>query len=67
METLEQKLMAFERPITVKELAEMLSLTDETICDWIKRRRLPAYGVGKSWRFEAREILEWWRARRVGK
>jgi excisionase family DNA binding protein len=67
MITLEQRLVEFERPITVRELAESLSLTDETICDWIARKRLPAYRVGKSWRFEPREVLEWWQARKVGK
>jgi excisionase family DNA binding protein len=67
METFAEKLAARERPITVRELAESLSLTDETICDWIAQKRLPAYRVGKSWRFEPREILEWWQARKVGK
>jgi hypothetical protein len=27
----------------------------------------PGYRIGKSWRSEPREILEWWRARTVGK
>jgi excisionase family DNA binding protein len=67
VETLAQKLAAFDRPITVKELAQMLSLTDETICDWIKQKRLPAHRVGKSWRLEAIEVLKWWQARKVGK
>jgi excisionase family DNA binding protein len=67
METFAEKLAAFERPITVKELSEILSLTEETICDWIAKKRLPAFRVGRAWRFEPREILDWWQARRVGK
>ena len=59
METFEQKLATLDRPITVKELAESLSLTSETICDWITQKRLPAYRVGKTWRFEPSEILKW--------
>ena len=54
METFEEQLAAFERPITVRELAESLTVTQETICDWIKQKRLPAYRVGKCWRFEPR-------------
>jgi excisionase family DNA binding protein len=68
METLQQKLAAYERPITVEELCELLTINNETVYDWIKGpQRLPAYRLGKFWRFEPCEILAWWNARKVGR
>ena len=67
METFEEKLAALDRPLTVGELAGILGVAPYTIRDWIKQRRLPAYRIGNSWRFEPREIADWWRARRVGR
>ena len=67
METLEQRLAAYERPITVEELCGLLSINNETVYDWIKAKRLPAYRVGKFWRFEPQELIEWWQKRKVGR
>jgi excisionase family DNA binding protein len=54
--------------MTVEELCAELSINNETVYDWIKGpQRLPAYRVGKFWRFEPRDILDWWQKRRFGK
>jgi excisionase family DNA binding protein len=67
MTTLAERLAAYERPMTVEELCAELSINNETVYDWIKAKRLPApFKVGKSWRFEPRDILDWWLKRKAG-
>jgi excisionase family DNA binding protein len=66
MTTLAERLKGYDRPLTVDELCYELTVSPETIYDWIRRKRLDAYRVGKSWRFEPRNVLEWWQKRHVG-
>jgi len=66
MTTFAERLADYERPLTVDELCYELSKSRDTIYEWIKRKRLPAYRNGNSWLFEPRDILDWWEDRRVG-
>jgi excisionase family DNA binding protein len=45
--------------VTVREMAAMLQLTEETVCLWASRGRLPGFKLGKSWRFNMEEVRQW--------
>ncbi len=45
--------------MTVKEVAEYLKVNDRTIYRMASDGRIPAFKVGASWRFKAREINKW--------
>lgn len=45
--------------LTVKDVAEYLSVTERTVYRLVKGHRLPAYRVGGQWRFKA-ELIEAW-------
>lgn len=42
--------------MTVKELAEFFRLKEATVCRLAAEGKLPAFKVGKSWRFDMEEI-----------
>lgn len=42
-----------------KEVQEYLGIGRETITEWINKRGMPAYKVGRFWRFKISEIDEW--------
>jgi len=46
--------------LTLKEFCSILKISQETAHDWIRRYRdLPAFKVGRLWRFKKDELLEW--------
>ncbi len=45
--------------LTVKDVADLLSVTEKTIYRWLKKRSLPAYRVNNHYRFNRAELLEW--------
>jgi len=65
--TFADQLAHLNRPMTMQELCTALSVSNETVYGWIKKKRFPAFRIGRDWRFEPLEVLEWWEARRVGK
>ena len=48
-----------KRFITIKELAAYLSMSENTIRDWIKEGRIPFSKLGRSVRFDLRRIESW--------
>ena len=54
-----------ESLLTVKDVARMLSVPDQTVYLWVSQRKLPHYKIGKTVRFYPAEIEEWIRNRRV--
>lgn len=48
-----------EKWLGTKEVQEYLGVSRETISEWIKERGMPAYKVGRFWRFKISEIDEW--------
>lgn len=44
---------------TTKDVAQFLSLTEETVIDYIKHRGLPAKRVGRLYRFDKDEVYGW--------
>jgi excisionase family DNA binding protein len=47
------------RVITVDELADYLHVHPSTIYRMLKRRELPAFKIGRDWRFDTDAIDRW--------
>ena len=45
--------------LTVKQLADFMQTSDQTILRAIKAEKLKAFKLGKDWRIERESILEW--------
>lgn len=45
--------------VSVKELAEFLKVSGQTIARAIKSGDLKAYKVGRDWRIEKEEVIKW--------
>lgn len=52
----------FENWVTMKEVQAHLGVRRETISKWIASHNLPAYKVGRVWKFKLSEIDEWVRS-----
>ena len=46
----------------MKEVQEHLGVGRETILQWIAKRNMPAYKVGRLWKFKLSEVDEWIRS-----
>ena len=51
-----------ENWVTVKDVQAYLGVGRETILQWISKRNMPAYKVGRMWRFKLSEVDEWIRS-----
>lgn len=51
-----------EKWSTMKEVQEYLGVGRESIMQWINKRNMPAYKVGRLWKFKLSEIDEWIRS-----
>ena len=51
--------------LSVRDAANLLSVSEKTIYRWIKLETIPAYRVQDQYRFNRAEILEWATARRI--
>ena len=49
----------FERMLTVADVCEYLSVTNETVYTWIKKTDIPALRVGRKWLFDKAELDQW--------
>jgi len=47
-----------ERIVTVKELANLLKLTEATIYKLASTEELPGFKIGDSWRFDMDEVMK---------
>ncbi len=52
---------------TVKEIADRLKVRDVTVIDWIRRRQLRAYKVGREYRIRKIDFDEFLEKRRTDK
>jgi PTS system nitrogen regulatory IIA component len=52
--------------LTVRDVANLLNVSERTIYRWIKTREIPAHQINEQYRFHRAELLEWATARRVG-
>ncbi len=51
--------------LTVKNVADLLSVSEKTVYRWIDERSLPGYRLSGQYRFNRAELLEWATANRV--
>lgn len=51
--------------VTVRDAAELLSVSEKTIYRWIAQGKLPAYRVNEQYRFNRAELLEWATSQRL--
>lgn len=49
----------------IEDVAEYLSITEETARTWLKEGKLPAYRVGKRFKFKLSDIDEWVRSGKI--
>ena len=54
-----------ERLLTTAEIAEYLSVTDQTVRRWVKDRELPAFKLGRELRVKESDLERFLESRRV--
>ena len=57
--------MQVEKWVNLEDVAEQLSLSQDTVRTWIKEGKLPAYKAGKRYKFKISEVDEWVRTGRI--
>lgn len=57
--------MTVEKWVNLKDIAEHLSISQDTVRTWIKEGKLPYYKAGKSYKFKISEVDEWVREGRI--
>ena len=57
--------MQVEKWVNLEDVAEHLSLSQDTVRTWIKEGKLPAYKAGKQYKFKISEVDEWVRTGRI--
>ena len=57
--------MQVEKWVNLEDVAEHLSLSQDTVRTWIKEVKLPAYKAGKRYKFKISEVDEWVRTGRI--
>ena len=53
---------SIEKWSTLKEVQAYLGVGRETLLQWISKRNMPAYKVGRLWKFKLSEVDEWIRS-----
>jgi len=48
-----------DRWLSADEICEYLGMGRDTIYKWIEKKGLPAYRLGRQWKFKTKEIDEW--------
>lgn len=51
-----------EKWTSLKDVQAYLGVGRETILQWISKREMPAYKVGRLWKFKLSEVDEWIRS-----
>jgi PTS system nitrogen regulatory IIA component len=51
--------------LTVRDAAQILSVSEKTIYRWIKQGVIPAYQISDQYRFNRAELLEWATSRKI--
>lgn len=49
----------FDKLMTVAQMAEYLQVDEYTIYAWARKGKMPAFKVGRFWRFRKEEIDKW--------
>ena len=48
-----------EKWVTLKDVQAYLGVGRDTILKWIEKRNMPAYKVGRLWKFKLSEVDDW--------
>ena len=51
--------------VNLEDIAEYLSVTEDTARTWVREGKLPAYKVGRRYKFKLSEVDEWVRSGRI--
>jgi excisionase family DNA binding protein len=51
-----------DRWLSLKEICDYLGVSNDTVYKWIDKRGLPAYRVGRLWKFKREDVDEWVKA-----
>lgn len=51
--------------LTVRDVAELLNISEKTVYRWIEERKLPGYRLSGQYRFHRAELLEWATANKI--
>ena len=54
--------MKKDKWLTVQDICEYLSVSNETIYKWIEKMNMPAHRVGRRWMFKLEEVDDWVRS-----
>lgn len=49
----------------IEDIAEYLSITQDTARTWVREEKLPAYKVGRRYKFKLSEVDEWVREGKI--
>ena len=55
-----------ERWLTVDEICNYMSVSNETVYKWIEQRGMPGHRIGRRWMFKKEEVDEWVRSGAAG-
>jgi len=48
-----------ERWLSVDEIAQHLGIKKDTVCKWVRKRKMPFHKVGRLLKFQVKEIDKW--------
>ena len=51
--------------VNLEDIAEYLSVTEDTARTWVRDGKLPAYKVGRRYKFKLSEVDEWVRSGKI--
>jgi excisionase family DNA binding protein len=54
-----------EKWVNLEDIADYLSVSNDTIRNWIKGGKLPYYKAGKRYKFKISEVDEWLRKGKI--
>lgn len=61
----EVEINATEKWVNLEDIAEHLSVSQDTVRTWIKEGKLPFYRAGKRYKFKISEVDEWVREGKI--
>ena len=54
-----------EKWVNLEDIAEHLSLSQDTVRAWVREGKLPVYRAGKRYKFKISEVEEWVREGKI--
>jgi excisionase family DNA binding protein len=55
------------RQLTIKEVADLLQKKPQSIEKLARAKKIPAFKIGSSWRFDPPDLAEWIKAQKEAK